>query len=79
MLFPVFIIIMDKLTIGQKVLIKHFKYRPGHWNSSGEMDYLMGHTVTIESKGWGGKRIHVTENVWIWQKDDFELEKEWDL
>lgn len=52
-----------------KVRVKRFKRPPVHWNSQGEMDYLMGRVVTIYETGL---YIKIKEDQrWIWRKSDF--------
>jgi hypothetical protein len=61
------------LTPGQKVKIKIFKRRPGHWNSGGSMDCYMGKTVEIANISTSG-RFHIVEDGgrWLWESIDVE-------
>lgn len=58
---------------GQKVKIKTFKKRPGHWNSGGAMDCYMGKTVTISRATEHSFRIAEDAERWVWEYCDIEI------
>ena len=53
--------------------IKVFKERPPHWNSNGDMDYLMGKIVTIRTVNVRESfPIRIEEDsYWVWKESDF--------
>jgi hypothetical protein len=70
---------MKKYNPGDKVQIKSWKKRPGHWNSGGRMDKWCGKIVTIRNYATRG-RYHIVEDVndradthsgWFWEERDF--------
>jgi hypothetical protein len=72
--------IQTKLEVGKKYRIRNFAARPGHWNSSGEMDKWLNRVVTIKRQTSDGRYRIFEDECWCWQEGDFEevKEAEWD-
>ena len=53
----------------KQVIIKTFKARPDGWCSLGNMDYLMGKTITLITGD--GIHFYTEDREWEFTKDDF--------
>lgn len=59
------------IKVGDKVRVKRYAERPLYWNQNGEMDYLMGQVVTVESID--DRCVAIAEDErWVFDMLDFE-------
>jgi len=66
-----------KFKVKEKVRVKTFIHKPGHWNSNGKMDKWMGEVVTIKQAAKGTMFPYIIEenDRWQWTASDFEKRK----
>lgn len=63
-----------KFKAGDRVRVKRFKIRPGHWNLEGKMDHLMGKVVKIERTVNSRYVVRDSKNDCDWIFRDYDLE-----